>query len=283
MFRDDRRFPSQSAQGRARCGTGRRPAGSPHVPRAGMSEAPLSLAGLTEAPVTPDQSAPDVRHPPLVLAAMAALAGAVLVVAILGHTIASGSRFAFDSTIMLALRQDGNLAVPAGPFWLKQAMIDVTALGGETVLTLAVAVTVGFLIASRHLLAAALVFAGTVTGSIAVASVKIWVGRFGELSQRSRRQQRDHLSDDRLAQHPDNHSPDRALVPVRRHRVAGRSDRNEPRLSRRPLAQRRAGRLELRHALGAGLVGIRKLAPAAAYARYACMIIAAAGRGRRLP
>jgi len=142
-----------------------------------MSEAPLSLAGLTEAPVTPDQSAPDVRHPPLVLAAMAALAGAVLVVAILGHTIASGSRFAFDSTIMLALRQDGNLAVPAGPFWLKQAMIDVTALGGETVLTLAVAVTVGFLIASRHLLAAALVFAGTVTGSIAVASVKIWVGR----------------------------------------------------------------------------------------------------------
>lgn len=170
-----------------------------------MSEAPLSLAGLTEAPVTPDQSAPDVRHPPLVLAAMAALAGAVLVVAILGHTIASGSRFAFDSTIMLALRQDGNLAVPAGPFWLKQAMIDVTALGGETVLTLAVAVTVGFLIASRHLLAAALVFAGTVTGSIAVASVKIWVGR-------ERPALVDHLVEVGSASFPSGHAANSAII-----------------------------------------------------------------------
>ena len=142
-----------------------------------MNEAPLSLTGLAEAPVTPDQSAPDVRHPPFVLAAMAALAGAVLVLAILGRTIAGGSRSTFDSAIILAFRQDGNLAVPAGPVWLKQAMIDVTALGGETVLTLAAAVTIGFLFASRHLLAAALVFADTVTGTISVALDKGGGGR----------------------------------------------------------------------------------------------------------
>lgn len=139
--------------------------------------APRTLAVLADAPVTPDQSAPDARHPPFVFIAMAALAGAVLILTILGRTIARGDRFAFDSAIMLGLRQDGHPALPAGPVWLKQVMVDVTALGGETVLTLAVVLTAGFLAASRHLLAAALVLAGTITGSIAVALAKNLVGR----------------------------------------------------------------------------------------------------------
>lgn len=170
----------------------------------GMTE-PLSLAGLAEAPVTPDQSAPDVRHPPFVFIAMAALAGAVLVLAILGRTVARGDRFAFDGAIMLALRQDGNPALPAGPLWLKQAMIDVTALGGETVLTLAAALTIGFLATSRHLLAAALVFAGTVTGSIAVALVKKLVGR-------ERPALVDHLVEVGSASFPSGHAANSAII-----------------------------------------------------------------------
>lgn len=139
--------------------------------------APHALAGISAVPVTPDQSAPDARHPPFVFIAMAALAGAVLILTILGRTIARGDRFAFDSAIMLAFRQDGHPTLPAGPLWLKQTMVDVTALGGETVLTLAVVLTAGFLAASRHMLAAALVLAGTITGSIAVALAKSLVGR----------------------------------------------------------------------------------------------------------
>lgn len=166
---------------------------------------PLSLAGLAEAPVTPDQSAPDVRHPPFVFIAMAALAGAVLVLAVLGRTIAGGARFAFDSGIMLSLRQAANPAVPTGPAWLKQAMIDITALGGETVLTLAVALTIGFLAASRHLLAAALVFAGTVTGSIAVALAKSWVGR-------ERPALIDHLVEVGSASFPSGHAANSAII-----------------------------------------------------------------------
>ncbi|HSX56923.1 MAG TPA: phosphatase PAP2 family protein [Sphingomonas sp.] len=166
---------------------------------------PLSLAGVTQAPVTPDQSAPDVRHPPFVFIAMAALAGAVLVLAILGRTIAGGERFAFDAAIMLGLRQDGNPAIPAGPFWFKQAMVDVTALGGETVLTLAVALTIGFLAASRHLLAAALVFAGTVTGSIAVALAKNLVGR-------ERPALVDHLVEVGSASFPSGHAANSAII-----------------------------------------------------------------------
>lgn len=35
---------------------------------------------------------------------------------------------------MLALRRPGNLAESIGPAWLKAARIDITALGGVTVL-----------------------------------------------------------------------------------------------------------------------------------------------------
>lgn len=170
-----------------------------------MNEAPFSLAAVTEAPVTPDQSAPDVRHPPFVFIAMAALAGAMLVLAVLGRTIAGGERFAFDSGIMLWLRQAGNPAVPAGPLWLKQAMIDVTALGGETVLTLAAAVTILFLAVNRHLLAAALVFAGTTTGSIAVALAKHLVGR-------ERPALVDHLVEVGSASFPSGHAANGAII-----------------------------------------------------------------------
>jgi membrane-associated phospholipid phosphatase len=140
-------------------------------------DAPLSIDAALHAPVTPDQSAHDPRHPPFVLIALAALSGAVGLLALLGATIARGHQFAFDRAIMLALREPSNLAVPQGPAWLRQAMIDITALGGETLLTLAVALTIAFLLATRHLLTAALVFGGTVTGSIAVALAKMIVGR----------------------------------------------------------------------------------------------------------
>jgi undecaprenyl-diphosphatase len=106
---------------------------------------------------------------------------------------------------MLAMRQDANPALPAGPVWLRQVMIDVTALGGETVLTLAVILTIGFLAASRHLLAAALVLAGTVTGSIAVALAKTLVGR-------ERPALVDHLVEVSSASFPSGHAANSAII-----------------------------------------------------------------------
>lgn len=166
---------------------------------------PITLAGLTEAPVTADQSATDPAHPPFILIAMAMLAGAVGILTLLGRTIAGGDRFAFDSSIMLALRQAGDPATPDGPVWLKQVMIDITALGGETVLTLAVVVTACFLFACRHLLTAALVIAGTLTGSIAVALAK-WV--FG----RERPTLVDHLVSVDSASFPSGHAANSAII-----------------------------------------------------------------------
>ena len=67
--------------------------------------------------------------------------------------------------------------VPPGPAWLTQGMLDITALGGVTVLVLVTALVAGFLIASRHWLTLALVVMGTTSGSLVVALVKGLVGR----------------------------------------------------------------------------------------------------------
>ncbi len=44
--------------------------------------------------------------------------------------------FAFDSRILLSLRVAGHLDVPVGPRWLLQSAIDVSALGGFTLMWL---------------------------------------------------------------------------------------------------------------------------------------------------
>lgn len=164
----------------------------------------LSVHAALHEPATPDQSAPDLRHPPFIFIAMAALAAAVAILAMLGRTVGGGHIFEFDRNVMLALRQP-DLVTPVGPAWLPQALIDVTALGGETVLTLAVALTVGFLVMNRHLLTAALVFGGTVSGSIAVALVKQLVGR-------ARPALVDHLVEVGSASFPSGHAANSAII-----------------------------------------------------------------------
>jgi undecaprenyl-diphosphatase len=157
-------------------------------------------------PITADQTAPaGIAHPPWAFIALAALAGAVLVVTLLGGTIARGSQFAFDRAIMLALRTPGDLATPVGPHWLKQTMVDVTALGGETVLTIVVVLAVGYLLAARHFLTAALVFGGTVSGSAAVSLGKKLVGR-------ERPALVDHLVEVSSASFPSGHASNSAII-----------------------------------------------------------------------
>ncbi|WBH15627.1 phosphatase PAP2 family protein [Sphingomonas radiodurans] len=167
-------------------------------------ESPLET--LADTPATPDQIAPEgITHPPYAFIALLALAGAVLVIALLGSTIARGSQFDFDSAIMLGLRIPGDLATPVGPVWLRQAMIDVTALGGGTVLTIVVVLTIGYLLAGRHFLTAALVFGGTVSGSNAVALGK-------RLVARERPALVDHLVEVSSASFPSGHASNSAII-----------------------------------------------------------------------
>src|SRR3546814_7531607 len=97
-----------------------------------------------------------VRHPPWLLWAAAGLALAMAIVALIGWTIDRGHVFAFDRSIMRAMRHAGDAALPIGPVWLEGLMIDITTLGGGTTLTLVVVLTAGFLAMRRLWLTAGL-------------------------------------------------------------------------------------------------------------------------------
>ena len=99
------------------------------------------------------------------------LGAAMLLVVAIGLTV----RFhdpSLDRTIMLAMRHPGDPAAAIGPAWLKRVMLAVTVLGNPQVLVTIVVLAVGGLGVSGRWRTALLVFAGTVSGSLAVAAAK---------------------------------------------------------------------------------------------------------------
>ena len=64
----------------------------------------------------------------------------------LAGEMTEGETTAFDKDILLALRHADNPAIPIGPAFLKGSMIDITALGGTTVLTLFAILAISFLL-----------------------------------------------------------------------------------------------------------------------------------------
>ncbi|HXK58996.1 MAG TPA: phosphatase PAP2 family protein [Acidobacteriota bacterium] len=74
----------------------------------------------------------------------------------------------WDEGILLALREPGNLRDPIGPRWLEQAALDITALGGTSVLTLITLIVIGFLwlVRKRALLMLAV---ASIVGGVAVS------------------------------------------------------------------------------------------------------------------
>jgi undecaprenyl-diphosphatase len=136
------------------------------------------------APPGPDPRLPLVRDAepdvvpaaPRVLWIALAVAG-LLAVVLLGALVMDHAPFAFDRAIMLGLRRTGEPGVPVGPGWLRAAMIDITALGGVTVLTLVVALATGLLLVRRLWITAGLVLVATIGGSILSGQAKYWVGR----------------------------------------------------------------------------------------------------------
>lgn len=123
----------------------------------------------------------------------------------LGFLIDHGLQLNFDRTILLAMRHGTMHGTPIGPAWLKLAMIDVTALGGVTVLPIVVAVTAGFLAVRRLWLTLALVLGGTISGSIAITLIKILVAR-------ARPEVTDHLVQVSSASFPSGHAANSAIV-----------------------------------------------------------------------
>lgn len=91
--------------------------------------------------------------------------------------LAAGEELALDKTLLLVLRQPHDLAQPIGPRWLQTAMLDVTALGSTTVLTLIVLLAISYLLAIRRRLVAAIVVASTAGGTLLNFVLKVSFAR----------------------------------------------------------------------------------------------------------
>jgi len=83
----------------------------------------------------------------------------------------------FDDSVLRMLRSPEDPSVPIGPTWLVQAAIDVTALGGTTVLALFLVIVVGYLALEHRYDAMVLVVIATAGGGLLGEGLKWWFAR----------------------------------------------------------------------------------------------------------
>ncbi|MBR0552628.1 phosphatase PAP2 family protein [Sphingomonadaceae bacterium LXI357] len=133
------------------------------------------------------------------------ISAAVSLILILGWAIGGGRPYSFDRAILLGLRVPGHPGEAIGPPGFVHTMTDITTLGGGTVLTLAVAVTVGMLLVSRKWLTASLVFAATFSGSLLVSLFKGYIAR-------ARPEVVPHLVEVKTLSFPSGHAANSAII-----------------------------------------------------------------------
>ncbi len=142
---------------------------------------------------------------------LAMLAGALAVTTLallfiqLTGAVLEGQTQQLDERILLSLRKADNPALPVGPRWLRIAALDLTALGGATVLGLAVAAVVGFMLLHRLYRNAAFVLLASGGGWVLNAVIK-------EVIERPRPDVVPHLQDVLTLSFPSGHAMTSAAV-----------------------------------------------------------------------
>lgn len=102
--------------------------------------------------------------------------GAWLFVALAGE-VHEGETEAFDRAVILAFRSAGDPGDPIGPPWVEEAVRDVTALGGNVVLTLVTLLVIGFLVIARRPGSALLVAISVAGGALLSFGLKLGFDR----------------------------------------------------------------------------------------------------------
>ena len=106
--------------------------------------------------------------PTLLLVGLAAAGMAAHII----EELSEGDTFRSDSAILLALRRPGDLARPIGPAWVQQSAIDLSALGGFTLLWLFGLAGGGYLLLRRRRAEAGWLAASLVGASIFDTTLK---------------------------------------------------------------------------------------------------------------
>jgi undecaprenyl-diphosphatase len=113
----------------------------------------------------------------VVLLAALGIALALLVFAKTAAEMSEGDLREFDESVLQSLRRPDDSRIPIGPPWLVQAAIDVTALGGTTVLALFLVIVVGYLALEHRYDAMVLVVIATAGGGLLGEGLKWWFAR----------------------------------------------------------------------------------------------------------
>jgi undecaprenyl-diphosphatase len=101
----------------------------------------------------------------------------VLSFALLASGVIEGDTRAFDERVLLLLRTPGDHSRPIGPSWFKEAVRDITALGGTSILGIIVVGVAGFLAVSGLRHAAIMVLASVLSGVALSNSLKAGFSR----------------------------------------------------------------------------------------------------------
>jgi undecaprenyl-diphosphatase len=119
--------------------------------------------------------------------------------------VMEGDTLAFDTRILRALRSPTDPTTPVGPPWLENVLLDLTAIGGPTVLGLVTLVVVGFLLLQTRYRTALFVLLTAASGELLNFGMK-------ELFNRPRPTVVPHLRDVVSTSFPSGHAMESAIV-----------------------------------------------------------------------
>ena len=111
------------------------------------------------------------------LFSLVAIAGAGLLLAELVNEISEGESRAFDTAVLLALRNPLDSSDPIGPMWVERLFREITTLGGTTVVTLITIGVIGFLLVDSKRGAALLIFFSVAGGALLGPLLKVGFDR----------------------------------------------------------------------------------------------------------
>lgn len=117
------------------------------------------------------------RLEPVLLVTLLAVVLGVWVFVELADEVMEGQTHSFDERVILAMRDSDAPQQPIGPAWLKNVGLDITALGGHTVLTLVVFIVAGYLLLAGKTHAMWLVLIASGTGWALTMGLKELFGR----------------------------------------------------------------------------------------------------------
>lgn len=123
----------------------------------------------------------------------------------LASEVMEGDTTSLDTKILVSLRKADDPTRPIGPAWVENTLLDLTAIGGPTVLGLVVLSVVGFLVLQSRYHTAVVIFATAATGEMLNVVLK-------NLFLRPRPDVVPHLRDVQSSSFPSGHAMESAII-----------------------------------------------------------------------